>query len=290
MTPTNTEVVPGVLSWAEYQKRLATWDEVRQCIGLRAQFWEGRESLLFPPLWLNTSEERARALVGYQRKAMALGCDPGEGGDPTAWAVVDERGLLDLETLATPDTAVIPNHTLALMRKWNIPAERVLFDRGGGGYQHACTLNERGYGVRSIGFGEGLEPEPKRGKRPLHERREVKAERYTYLNRRAQMYGQLSVLLDPDLQGSDNTLLPGFSGPFALPGQFHELRRQLAKIPRLYDGEGRLYLPPKRPRPGTRQKSLLEIIGRSPDEADAVVLALHALIHELVTRVAGAFG
>src|SRR5215204_6203156 len=81
LTPNGQNIVPGALSWRDYLKRRATWDEIRQCIGLDAEFYEGKEVLLFPPLWLNRAEEAARKLRGQTRSPSAMGVDPAEGGD-----------------------------------------------------------------------------------------------------------------------------------------------------------------------------------------------------------------
>ncbi|HVC95504.1 MAG TPA: hypothetical protein VND64_17545 [Pirellulales bacterium] len=49
-------------------------------------------------------------------------------------------------------------------------------------------------------------------------------------------------------------------------------------LPKSYDGDGRLRLPPKSRSPGgdRREPMVRELLGgRSPDRADALVLALH---------------
>jgi hypothetical protein len=105
-----------------------------------------------------------------------------------------------------------------------------------------------------------------------------KEERYHFKNRRAEMYGTLRVFLDPSLKryvGNKDE----FTG-FGLPAEYIELRRQLSLIPLSYDQEGRLYLLPKYKRsPNSTERTLTEIIGCSPDEADALVLAIHAMQH-----------
>lgn len=75
------------------------------------------------------------------------------------------------------------------------------------------------------------------------------------------------------------------------------LRYQMSLIPLTYDAEGRFYVLPKHPRPGSKEaqsllsgieqagpsampKSLVELIGYSPDELDAVVLMVYGLIDE----------
>ena len=40
-TPSGEMLVPGVLSYGDYKKRRETWDEIRQCVGLDAEFYEG---------------------------------------------------------------------------------------------------------------------------------------------------------------------------------------------------------------------------------------------------------
>lgn len=282
LEPTHETVVPGVLSWREYQNRRANWDKVKQCVSLDAEFYEGSELLLFPPDWLTLAEERALALP-RARKAKGGGCDPAEGGDRTSMAAVDEFGLIEQVSKKTPDTSMIGQEAIAFMRKHDIPPDKFVFDRGGGGKQHADMLRRMGFNVRSVGFGEGLAPDPRYGKAPVRIRREDKEGRYEYLNRRAQMYGELSEALDPGLPGVR----------FAIPAEYTELRRQLAPMPKLYDKEGRLFMLPKNKRnpdptnPST-EKTLVELIGCSPDEADSLVLACHGMWHRSTNLVVGA--
>lgn len=229
------------------------------------EFIDGAGEPLFPGPWLDRAESLAVNLKGKARHAKAIGIDPAEGGDKTAMAAVDEFGLIELVSKKTPDTSVVTGECLAFMRKHNVPADRVCFDRGGGGKEHADRLRSQGYSVRTVAFGETVAAEPRRGLVMFEERKNVREERYAYKNRRAEMYGSLRVLLDPINQTG-----------FALPSEYTELRRQLAPIPMMYDGEGRLELPPKNKREGNR-KTLVELIGHSPDEADALVIAVWAM-------------
>ena len=103
--------------------------------------------------------------------------------------------------------------------------------------------------------------------------------RYAYKNRRAEMYGELRVLLDPS-RGTG----------FGLPSEYAELHRQLAPLPLLYDPEGRLYLPPKDKRSSTSTElTIKEILGCSPDEADSLVLAVYGMVSKAQIRVLKAF-
>lgn len=278
LVPTDEILIPGVLSWTEYQKRRATWDSVRACVGLDAEFYEGAEVLLFPPAWLNRAESLADGLRGRRREAKAIGIDPAEGGDSTAMCAVDELGIVELVARKTPDTSVITGEALAFMRKHNVSPDRVVFDRGGGGKEHADRLRDQGYRVRTVAFGESVTLDPKRGMTRIEDRMDVKEERSAYKNRRAEMYGALHELLDP--------VGPGF----AIPAEYATLRSELAPIPLRYDGEGRMELLPKNRRdPKDTRPTLCELIGHSPDQADSLVLAIHAMTHKATRATAGAF-
>lgn len=279
-------LLPGVLTWEDYVKRRTTWDHIRQCIGLDGQFYEGAEALLYPPVWLNEAERYAERIRGYTRKAEAIGVDPAEGGDQTSICVVDRLGVIELISEKTPDTSLIPKKVIAVMRAHNVHPERVMFDRGGGGREHADYMRDRGYKVQTVGFGESINFEPRHGVRPMQARKRLKEERYAYKNRRAEMYGMLRSLLDPSrADDSGNRLY------FGIPARFVNLRHELSPIPLWYDDEGRLYLPPKQRKTGdtsaTTKVTLNSIIGHSPDEADALVLAIYGMLYKEQKIVAG---
>lgn len=279
--PSNRILYPGVLTYEEYKERRKHWDKIRQTIGLDAEFYEGVEQLLFPPEWLNKAEARDRVLQArvesgeLRRRAKSLGCDPGEGVEDTSWSVIDELGLIERVAEKTTDTSVITGKTIALGKKHNIPPEYWVFDAGGGGRQHADRLRGQGYKVRTVSFGSKVVQEPKWGFTSIDERKAVKEDSVVYFNRRAQMYGELSLALDPAILDEVR---------FALPYD-PELRKQLAPVPRLYDGEGKLWLPPKNRKnqdqkaKGRFDKTMIELIGHSPNDADSLVLAYHGLIH-----------
>lgn len=280
-------LLPGVLTYAEYKKRRKLWDKIRQCVGLDAMFYEGAEILLFPPEWLDRAH---RFYVAWYddptfHKALSIGCDPGEGGAETAWAVSGRRGLLNLTAFQTPDTTVIAQTTMDLMREWKVPPQRVVLDRGGGGKQIADQLRAKGLPVRTVGFGEKVIMRPKTGAaRPTVEEAEhIKEQGYEYENRRAQMYGEARWLLDPSRPGDG----------YALPPEEYELRRQLAPMPLLFDkqGEGRMRMlkKSKPPESTSNERTLVDILGCSPDRADAWVLSIHAMLHEEVQPEAGVF-
>lgn len=295
--PTQEFLVHGVKGIEEYEENRAHWDKIEQCVKLDANFYDGAEIKLFPKHWLDLAEAIAETFAGKHRKARAIGIDPAEGGDKTAMCAIDEFGIIELVSKKTPDTSVIKSEAIAFMRKHGVEPENVIFDRGGGGKEHADYLRADGYEVRTMAFGESLNLPPKRGRRFFTEKVENVEEKYAYFNRRAQMYGELSLALDPTnpLATIYGDKVKCFSIPKGLRGQEGDsttcLRDQLKPIPKSRDSEGRLKLPPKNKKgENSKEKTLVEIIGHSPDEADAVVLALHGMLHESTSfQSAGVF-
>ena len=98
------------------------------------------------------------------------------------------------------------------------------------------------------------------------------------------MYHEFSMAFDPFLNPRGFALPPG--------PEAEELRRQLAVIPKEYDDRSRLFVRSKQRKPGQERgdklPTLIEMIGHSPDEADAAVLAYHAMTHKPTRIMAGA--
>jgi hypothetical protein len=231
---------------------------------------------LFPGAWLNHAERLARDLEGKPRQAVAAGVDPGEGTSATCLCAVDRQGVVELASMLTPDTNVIPGLVIDFYRRHGVAPERVNIDLGGGGQQLVDRLRGAGHNVTGVAFGSSASPPPLRGRMRFDDRVSAVEERYAFCNRRAQMYWELRTLLDPA------------QGGFAVPARYTELRRQLSPIPLMRDQEGRLRMLPKSKRdPASKERTLTEIIGRSPDDADSLVLACHALLYEDMRPEAG---
>jgi hypothetical protein len=285
--PTGEILVPGVLPYEDYLWRQQYWDEIKQAVGLHARFYKGAGLLLFPGSWLDRANHLAELLRGRPRQARGLGIDTGEGVASTSMSAVDELGLIEQLSRPTPDTDVIPREAIAFMTRHNVLADRICFDRGGGGKQAADRLRAQGYNVRTVAFGESLIPEPRRGHTSHAERIAQREARYTYVRRRDQLYGTLSELLDPAADPAMFGFAPGWPG-FAIPREYTELRRQLAPIPKQYDNEGRLKLPPKRKKnPGSNEVCLEDLIGCSPDESDSLTLSIYAMLNTVARAKAG---
>lgn len=274
--PSGRMIVAGLKGWDKYQLDLRTMDEYRKTVQLWGKFYRGGEQYLFPPDWLAHCEQVAFDLDGgaggkaRKRTAKGMGVDPAEGGDDCAWTVVDEFGVLEQVVFKTPDTSVIPTRTLALLRKWGLDPGQVVFDRGGGGKQHADFLRSRGVYVRAVSFGTPKKSEPQYLRQFPDQRFEDAELSDAYTSRRCEMYDKLSQRCNP----------AGRHGGFGVPRHLAETHRQLAVFPRVYDKDGRMYLPPKQRKPGQKlltEKTLVELIGNSPDEADSLALAVWAM-------------
>ena len=282
----NEILVPGVKDYAEYLHHRATLDPIKASVILDAEFYEGREVKMFPAPWLQRCRELAKGLRGRKRVARAIGIDPAEGGDKTAMCAVDEWGIVELVSRKTPNTAEITAEAKAFIRKHQVAPENVYIDRGGGGKQHADRLRDDGYPVQTVSFGEPLSLEIRTGMRLVEEKIDLQGERYQYVNRRAQLYGQIRQLIDPSLRFLHECLddvSPHWDG-FAIPDdtpECRELLRQLAPIPLKYDREGRLKLLSKnKPNPESTEPTLTELLGCSPDEADALALSIHGMVEQ----------
>ncbi|MEM2932515.1 MAG: hypothetical protein QXQ02_00010 [Halobacteria archaeon] len=274
LEPTGEIIVPGILTYDEYIKRRKLWDKMQQTICLDAKFYKESALMLFPDSVLKRCMMIADKLMesGVRRIAQAMGVDGGEGRDYTVWTVIDRHGVMEQLSLKTSDTSDIPGITISLIKKYNISPKNVLFDRGGGGKQIVDYLRRIGYDVRSIGFGESARsPHLTNAKKSVASKIDSKETAYAYKNRRAELYGVLSSKLEEG---------------FGIPRSCSNLIKQLSVIPKRYDAEGRLVLPPKDNVVG--QKTLRQILGRSPDEADSLALAVYAMVKRPTIAIAGA--
>lgn len=295
ITPDNKRVVPGVLSYAMFKRRKRLWDPIRKSVGLYARFWKGASIYLFPGSWMDRAHDRAFEIEdwGDKRWAKAIGVDPAEGGNSTSMCAVDEFGILppDMSGLVsekTPNTARIRGELLAFARYHGVPDEGIFMDAGGGGKQIADDMAEEGHDINLVEFGSAVSRELSVGTVDLDEREDAREERYAYVNIRAKMYYQARLLLDPSRDVNNGH-------GFAIPREYERLRHELSKMPLLYDKEGRIRMLPKNrvgnaaSSGGKREKTLTELIGYSPDEADSFVLAVHGMMNPLEVFEATAF-
>lgn len=263
-------------TYEDYIYDLETMDEYEKTVCLNAEFYQGAEIKMYPLEWLMRSYQIYEQLrtSGQRRRARGIGVDTGQGNANTSMYAVDDGGVIEGRSIKTPDTSVIPDLVVNFMQEHRCPASRVCFDRGGGGKEHADLLRKQGYKVRTVAFGESVTADLKASTRrlPVSEALELQEQRYLYLNRRAQMYHELRL-----------AIRDGFGIPsFRLSPSYADLTTQLRAIPLKRDEDGCIFLPPKNRKPDSKDKkpSLSEIIGHSPDELDALVLARYAAMHE----------
>lgn len=293
-------IIPGILSYEQYVERDATLAPADKRPRLHGLFNDETTSKIFPASWLDLAQELGRLLARHnaQLKAkgrrpklgapLALGIDCAMGGgDLSAWAVFGRYGVMHVEVLDTPDTRKIKGQTLRLMRRFRIRPEYVAFDRAVG-KQIADELREEGLDVNDVGFGEAaLEP----GKYS-NMRAELHAELAKAMRRMVDDQGRPTAktkrLLDTPPDKWHN------SWRFVALPEDADLRQELFVLPTGVDSKGRLRLPPKQPTSrsrGNSEVSVKEMLGRSPDRADAVILAKYAFDrgeeHRRLSRVVG---
>lgn len=266
--------IPGLVNYEEYCERLANWDEFNIKTRLHGRFFEDQSSMMFPEEWLDLAAAAAREL-GSGRRAKVIGVDAGEGRSDSVWTAVDEFGIIEQVAKKTPNTMDIAGFTIEFMRKHSVPADKVYFDRGGGGKQIADRLREQRYKVQTVGFGEPASPPLDVRQKRMEVRKDVQEVQRTYKNRRAEMYGMLREEINPlTLDGQATKRV------FGIPAELNLLRAELAPLPLMYDSEGRCFLPPKNRPPGvkaTSQITIFDLLGHSPDRADSLVLAMYGL-------------
>lgn len=299
--PSGKILVPGVLTWDEYKKRRATWDKVRQTIGLDAQFYEGAETLAYPPDWLDRVERAGRflAMSKKPRKAKAMGVDSAEGGDNSCWCVGDEKGVIEMVSIKTFDTTKVVDQTIHLMKKYGLKPHQVYFDRGGGGKNHADWLRRKGYdGINTISFGGAAtdyDPPSYYSDKRAEDKQEIRS---IYRNRRSEMYlHNMRNRFNPMYRETEQGGVEPTNKAFGIPPEIFNrkrddggpsLREQLAVIPLLLDDEGNYYLLPKRSTSG-KKESLTDLLdGYSPDEADALALMIFGLDNVKEPLIVGA--
>ncbi len=283
--PTNEILVPGIIDYSTYCHHLATWTKPRICVGIEAEFYEGAEVKLFPQEWLDHSIGLWHDLKrsGRPNQARAVGIDPAEGGDDTAAVVVGDLGLIKLLSRPTPDTNDIRDIAIGLIKDWHVDPWRVLFDRGGGGRHQADMLNMMGWEVGTETFGR-LAPDPKRGITIFKDRTSQRHDLDTFTSNRCEKYWDLRQWMDPGGEWGGFALPPESEGP-----QYEELHRQLRVFPFQHDAVGKMILPPKRNKSKEATvQSLEDMLGRSPDHADALVLARRGMTRKRTRATAGA--
>ena len=257
-------VLPGLMSYASFKSYVKEKDDYWLTTRLHGLLYEGADVVVLPDEWQDAAYELGDIVGGDDDLPCWMGVDAaGKGRDLWAWAIANRRRLVHLQTSDTKDTVEGKEITLQLMRQYDIPPCRVAVDATGGYGQSAVVdpLAREGKHVVAVDFGGT----------PT-----TKLRKKLYKNMRAELYGEASEWMDPEHRetGPDGSPVQSF----ALDRDDHETRilvGELSQIPKMHDGEGKMYLPPKDvPREKPNATCLKHILGHSPDRSDALVLCL----------------
>lgn len=268
-------IVPGMREYDDYVSKLALLDEVKAAAELHAFWYKGAALLLFPPKWLAHCEaiyERLR-LMNALGRALALGIDCAEGGDDFSMTAANDKTILEQISFKTPDTSVIIPHVKAFGRKHGVNPVNWIFDRGGGGYIHACELRKQGLPVRTLAFNATPSAAPpKDTPKQVNEKKEDFEEKTVYESMRVELAWELSIACNPFAS----------KGGYGIPKECVELIRQLSVLPRQYGSDGTATLPPKsKKNKDSKEKTLMQMMGRSPDQMDSATLAYWGVKHRI---------
>ncbi len=299
-------VIPGVLSYTDYLIR-QTWPEAMRRVRLHGLFLDESKDKLFSSDMLDAMQTIGAKLLEYRARCKAKACqcqslipasadmaplwqpkhgrlsmgvDVGQGQAATVWTAVGRYGVLHKVSKQTPNTASISGWTIKLAKRWRIAPENIAIDIGGGGKMIVDQLHEAGYEVLGVGFGEKPNDPSE------------------YNSLRVEMYAEAAKLMmgshvQAMLELPVERWLPHWSCMGLLPGD-SMLRQDLHVLPREFDGEGKLRLPPKSRRAGrhgSAEKTIEDMLGRSPDDGDSFVLAVyaHRILREQDKESTGSF-
>ncbi len=267
------EIVPGMRRYEDYIYKLDTLDEIKAAAELHAYWYKGAALLLYPPKtlsWCQTLHDQLSRTT-RKRRALAIGIDTAEGGDSTVFTAGDNLGVMEQESLKTPDTSIVIPRLLAFGKMMGVSPANWVFDRGGGGHIYACDLRKMGHPVRTIAFGNPPSTTPpKKSPKRVTEKIEQHEDKTVYETMRVELYWEFALACDP------------VRGGYAIPARFTELLRQMESIPRQYDKNGIAWLPPKsKKNKESKEKTLIEIVGCSPDELESTILMHWGVKHRL---------
>lgn len=110
---------------------------------------QSEESFISPGLVRAAQERRP---WGDPSAPIIMGIDPSRGGDSTVIVVRQGRDIIHLERFKIPDTMRVVGKIIEAIRRWK--PQLTVMDEGGLGYGILDRLNEQGYRVHGVNFGE----------------------------------------------------------------------------------------------------------------------------------------
>jgi len=208
-------------------------------IQVLGQFPDEDEYGLFPA-WLL---ERSRTAEPTALPGRHMGLDVARyGGDSCVALLVVDGVVSAVHTWAKADLMRTAGIAKSLAISWKVPPECVHVDVTGLGAGAVDKLAEIGFVVDDVDFGSGT----------VGEWDHLAGSRHKAKNRRTELYWSARRLLE--------------EGQLSIPETYREVWTDLVAIPYRYDAKGVLEIIPK--------EKIKAKLGRSPDYADALVMAL----------------
>lgn len=302
-------IFDGIATYEDYLRWKRDWSTRDQQIKIHGRLPEDGDEKLYPHLWLSFAREFGNLAARLPRSVwgrLAMGIDVAEGADLTVWTIFGRFGVYRCVSKQTDDTDKIPGWTARLCKRYGIDWRDVLFDASPGKH-HVDRMNASGMDVQCVRFGE----KPTQ----LHraEYRNIRTELYGEGARLMEPTVLAKSLMDASneyrsIEGWLDALAKGREEPcpipdgfvyYGIPGEVEShsegepepvwmampsgdarcasmLREDLYVLPKQYDSEGMLYLPPKNPGRRSNGESVRELLGRSPDVGDSASLGCMA--------------
>ena len=210
---------------------------------------------LIPDAWLDYATSFQRPALPkthpvHKTRRIAVDLGEGVGRDSTAILVRDDHGLIDLVSGSSLGLSDAATEVARLARRWEIPDERISYDRLGIGRDFRNHLIRNGL-KDCIGYAGSGRPQDSRA----------------FVNLRSEAAWALRRRLNPDWSTDPTAPHATRQVPFQIPprGWWQLLREDLAAL--TYDlvgNETRLI----------RKEDLLTQLGRSPDRGDALIQSM----------------
>lgn len=167
---------------------------------------QGEESFISPGL-VRAAQERPR--WNDASAPVVMGIDPSRGGDATVIVVRQGRDIVHIERFRIPDLMRVVGKIIEAIRQWR--PQLTIMDEGGLGYGVLDRLNEQGYRVRGVNFGEeAYNPQ-------------------MWKNRRAEMWGDMKEWLEKASIPNDRELRVALCSPRSEPDSMGAIQLESKK-------------------------------------------------------------
>jgi hypothetical protein len=238
-------------TWCEAMIRQYGWDSLWVRSHILAEIPVVAADTLLPESWLDWAASQTRPILPPHHPVHGtrrISCDLGEGvgRDSSCVLVRDDLGILECvfgAALGLPEAADL---IWRLHHRWNVPEERISYDRVGIGRDFPHHLAARGL-LRCVGYAGAATPASS-----------------DFANLRSEAAWRLRQRLEPGFPSDPAGPFAAVRPPFAIPaGPFWpRLRDELRVLTYCLHGRQTQLLP---------KKDWATILGHSPDLADALI-------------------